>query len=98
MPPHFAGCVRARDEGPKPRILSPVSQQTYVLAEGEGSHQELLLKAATAGAKVHWFVDGALYRTSSPMEQTFWPLQRGTHKVVCSDESGRSASAVIHVQ
>jgi penicillin-binding protein 1C len=92
----------------KPKIISPPPKQTYVLApfqqvgtgqaDAGAASQNVLLKAASRGDKVYWFVDNTLYRACSAQDQTFWPLQPGTHKIVCADDSGRSASVVINVQ
>jgi penicillin-binding protein 1C len=79
-----------------PKIVSPASRQTYVLADA--SAQRVLLKAASGDDRVYWFIDDTLYRACSPSEQTFWPLRPGTHKIVCADEGGRAASVVIDVQ
>jgi membrane carboxypeptidase/penicillin-binding protein PbpC len=89
---------RMSDDGSKPQIISPMPRQTYVLEEGAGDRQKLLFQAASAGGRVYWFVDGALYRDCPPDEPTFWTLSRGDHKVTCSDDSGHSATVAISVQ
>jgi penicillin-binding protein 1C len=98
VPPDFPGCALVGDRAPNPCILSPASRQAYVFQENAPLPQNLLLKAASASERVYWFIDGALYKDCPPDEQTFWPLQRGVHKVVCSDEFSRSASVVIDVR
>jgi len=105
-PDELAGWLRqhgrlaptAGDERSKPRISSPLPRQTYVFEEGAGDRQKLLFQAASAGNRIYWFVDSALYRDCAPDEQTFWTLQRGDHKVTCSDDSGHSASVEISVR
>ena len=86
------------DQSHNPKIISPAPRQTYCLADAGASSQKVLLKAACAGDRLYWFVDDTLYRSCSSQDQTFWPLQPGRHKIVCADDSGRSAATVINVQ
>ena len=98
-PPHFAGCPRREDGETPPQILSPASGQSYVLLEADGQPpQKLLLRAVSRMGKLYWFVDGALHATSVPLEGAFWPLRRGPHTIVCSDDVGRSSSIAIEVR
>jgi len=99
LPPHFPECTRRHHEEAPPRVLSPATGQTYALLEKDGgARQKLLLKAASRMERLYWFVDGTLHTTSAPLEPAFWPLERGTHTIVCSDDAGRSSSAVIEVR
>jgi membrane carboxypeptidase/penicillin-binding protein PbpC len=98
-PPHCPTCAR-RDEGEvPPLILSPASGQRYIFQENDGhARQRLLLKAASRAGKVYWFIDGALHTAGVPLEPAFWPLERGAHTIVCSDDAGRSSSVAIEVR
>jgi len=96
MPPHLPGCPAARIAGGGPRILSPPPARTYV-ATGL-SCDRLLLKAAGGGQALYWFVDGRLHATGAPLEGRFWPMERGTHTVLCTDEAGRSDSVCVVVR
>ena len=98
-PPHLATCPRAADDGARPQILSPTDGQAYVVAGDEpSSGQKLLLKATSVADVLYWFVDGALVAAVGPSEPTFWPLARGQHTIVCSDDAGRSSAVTISVQ
>ncbi len=99
MPPHFAGCPRGAGDGARPRVLSPTAGQRYVLlSDARRPEQQLLLKAASRSRSLYWFVDGALYATGAPLSPSFWPLARGSHTIVCADETGHHATVTIHVQ
>ena len=99
MPPRHPACSTSGDGEAPPRVLSPAPRQTFVLlGDGEGSQQNLLLEAGSRMETLYWFVDGALFATSAPLEHTFWPLERGTHSIVCSDGAGRSSSVVVTVK
>jgi membrane carboxypeptidase/penicillin-binding protein PbpC len=98
VPPHLAACGRAAAGEAPPRIFSPAAGRTYLLEEGEpAGAQQLMLKASSRGGTLYWFVDGTLVATGAPLEPVFWPLARGAHTVVCSDEAGRSAVAAFSV-
>ncbi len=98
MPAHFSGCRAVCDQGSRPRIFAPGDGQSYILAEDDGGNQKLLFQASAATERIHWFVDGTLYKTCPASERLFWPLRRGEHVIACADDSGRSTSVRIDVQ
>jgi penicillin-binding protein 1C len=100
-PDEFSSC-RSAFEGiagnysSPPKILSPLADKKYIVLKGEDSKdQKLCLKASTSSKLLYWFVDGSLLGSSSPKEQMFWKLQKGSHKIVCADERGNSSSVNI---
>ncbi len=97
VPPHNPDCAAVSPADVPPRILSPAAGQTYVLLPG-AANQRLPLKAASHSATLYWFVDGALFATSGPLETTFWPLSLGPHTIACCDEGGKGASLSIAVK
>jgi len=81
------------------RILNPADGATYSLsAPGLEEPQRIALRAAATADRVHWFVNGALYRTAGPDKQVFLTLRRGRSRIVCADDAGGSRTATIEVE
>jgi len=81
-------------------ILSPAEGQTFaLLPELPAIPQGLALSASAPEAeRVYWFVDGALFAASSPGAGGFWPLARGEHVILLSDEEGNADRVRIRVE
>lgn len=102
----FLNQQRKPEPGPVPtapplRIVSPARGSTYRLLAGlEGADQQLALEAASGvgGERLHWFVNDRYLGEARPGVPTFWPLQRGTHQIVCSDARGGSDRVQIAVE
>lgn len=83
------------------RIVSPARGSTYrLLDEVAGGVQQVPLEAASGvgGERLHWFVNDRYLGESRPGVPAFWPLQRGTFQIVCSDTRGGSDRVQIAVE
>ncbi len=83
------------------RIVSPARGSTFRLLDAvAGTAQRLPLEAASGagGESLFWFVNDRYLGESRPGVPTFWPLQRGTHQIVCSDARGGSDRVQIAVE
>ena len=83
------------------RILAPARGSTYRRMAGlDVDAQRLALEAASdrAGETIHWFVDDRSVGKSRPGQPLFWPLERGTHQIVCSTARGLSDRVEIAVE
>jgi penicillin-binding protein 1C len=92
---------RPADRVPPLRITSPARGSIYrVLEDVAGSVQRLPLEAASAtgGEQLHWFINDRYLGASRSASPLFWPLQRGTYQIVCSDACGASDQVEIAVE
>jgi len=81
------------------RILNPADGATYSLsAPGLEEPQRIALRAAATAGRVHWFVNGTLYRTARPDDQILLTLQRGRQQIVCADDAGRNCAVAVNVR
>ena len=83
------------------RILAPARGSSYRWMAGlETDAQRLALEAASdrAGEAIHWFVDDRSVGTARAGQPLFWPLERGTHQIVCSTARGLSDRVQIAVE
>lgn len=83
------------------RILVPARGSTYRwMPELDVDAQRLALEAASdrAGEALHWFVDDRPVGQSRAGTPLFWPLERGTHQIVCSTVRGLSDRVEIAVE
>lgn len=106
-PAHVEAFLRAREAGdapavatgaipPPPEIAQPKDGAVFRLTGVPGEH--LVLRARDDGVARHWFVNGRPLRWTAPGESLPWPLERGTHTILCADASGRAARARITVE
>jgi penicillin-binding protein 1C len=97
---------RAPEGTPSPaaglRILSPAPGTRFrkVPDETGALSQRLALDAAAESAQetLHWFVNDRPVGRSTPGKPLYWPLERGTHQIVCSTAGGRSDRIQIAVE
>lgn len=92
----------ARTAAPSPlHITSPAGGSTFRLLPGLAEEvQRLPLEAASSagGTPLHWFINDRYVGASRPGAPMFWPLQRGTFQIVCSDVQGASDRVRIAVE
>jgi penicillin-binding protein 1C len=88
IPEPEPGCGGAGVTEP-PKIVSPDSATPYRLRrDAPGEFQRVPLVARAAG-RLFWYQDGRLVASGPPEAQTFLPLERGRHRLVVVDETGR---------
>lgn len=88
-----------RDNGFKPRILSPLGKTTYVVRDYPDRNRILTLAAsadADAGT-LFWFANDRFLGRTSPKGQLFWEPEPGLWMVTVLDSRGRADSVEIRV-
>jgi penicillin-binding protein 1C len=83
------------------RILSPAGGSRYRQVPGDETlWQRLALDAASDrnGEALHWFVNDRPVGQSRSGQPLFWPLERGTHQIVCANARGLSDRVQIAVE
>ncbi len=83
-------------------ITSPANRSAYLyLPDAARPDAQRIPFTATSGnpaADLHWFVNDSPIGASKSGGTIFWPLSKGTHRVVCSDTKGASRSVSILVK
>lgn len=99
IPEHNPECSGASN-GDRPVIVSPNEDITYFIRNHiSASQQGILLDAVAASGTqaIYWFVDGNLYGKVKPGQTIFLTPNKGTHKLTCVDDQGRSNSIIINI-
>lgn len=83
-------------------ITSPARGSAYLFMPDEiqQDNQRIPFTANSGNpsADLHWFVNDSYVGVSKSGTPLFWPLSKGTHRVVCSDTLGASRSVSISVK
>lgn len=82
-------------------ITSPANGSAYLfMPDADQQHQRIPFSAKSghAAADLHWFVNDSYIGAAKSGGTVFWPLSKGTHRVVCSDAQGASRSVRISVK
>ncbi|MYL82036.1 penicillin-binding protein 1C [Desulfovibrio aerotolerans] len=98
-PPPAPDCPGAVGDGP--RIVSPSPATVYtVRPDIPAEYQQIALTADVPAAttRLSWYVDGELTAQAAPGKRLFWLPTPGAHRLMVSDEAGRSNSVTIHVE
>lgn len=100
IPEHFPDCPKIL-AGKKPIILSPTEDTAYKLRSSvDKKYQKILLDATVSNdtKKIYWFYDGRLVSADVPTKKVFIVPEAGKHRVICSDDLGRSSMVEFTVQ
>jgi penicillin-binding protein 1C len=100
MPRLAAGCQGVLPEEP-PRIVSPDPSTPYRLRrDAPPEHQRIPLIARTGpgATRLFWYEDGLLVATTTPGEQRFLAPRSGEHRLVVTDDLGRSDGVTYRVE
>ena len=83
-------------------VTSPANGSAYLFMpdvnQQERQRIPFTANCGNASANLHWFVNDSYVGASKSGEPLFWPLSKGTHRVVCSDTGGASRSVRISVR
>ena len=83
-------------------ITSPANGSAYLFMpdadQREFQRIPFTAKSANAAADLHWFVNDSYIGAAKSGDTVFWPLSKGTHRVVCSDTQGTNRSVRISVK
>ena len=83
------------------RISSPANESVYRLVPGAERVRQNLAFEATSGLPdetLHWFVNDRPVGRSQPGQPLFWPLERGSHQIVCANARGESDRIRLDVE
>ena len=83
-------------------IATPANGSAYRFMPDadQPQHQRIPFTANSSNpaADLHWFVNDQYLGASKSGETLFWPLAKGSHRIVCADPNGRSRRVVISVR
>jgi penicillin-binding protein 1C len=85
----------------RPVITSPGADAIYVIRPHIPMKlQQIAFEASGASGtkQVYWFLDGELFCRAEPGEEVFYAPSPGDHKLICTDDAGRSASIEFRVE
>ncbi|HEX7184843.1 MAG TPA: penicillin-binding protein 1C [Thermoanaerobaculia bacterium] len=88
-------------EGEPPRIVSPDAATPYRLRrDAPPEHQRipLVARAGLGVSRLFWYQDGRLVAAVSPGENLFLPSQSGDHRLVVTDDLGRTDGITYRVE
>jgi penicillin-binding protein 1C len=100
LPEHNPDCRGTLSEN-APVITSPEDDGRYVLTTAvPREYQKIMLEASVAGEirEVHWFLNREWFATVEPGMQLFYVPEKGTHRLMCVDDLGRSMSVSFVVE
>jgi penicillin-binding protein 1C len=87
--------------GEAPVITSPENEAVYMLrANVPLEFQKILFEASTTAdnQKLFWFLDGQLLTSCDRNGRIFYTPEKGEHRLICSDNYGRSSSILFKIQ
>src|SRR5882724_8429860 len=100
LPRLAAGCSGV-PSGEAPKIVSPDASTAYHLrkdAPAEFQRIPLVARAGPGATHLFWYQDGLLVATNAPGEKLFLPPERGLHRLVVTDDLGRSEGVTYRVE
>lgn len=99
--PRLSPACGSIPEGEPPRIVSPDGTTPYRLrraAPPEHQRIPLVAHASPDAGRLFWYQDGRLVAATAPQESRFLPTVRGEHRLVVTDDLGRSGGVTYHVE
>jgi len=100
-PPPLAPACRDVPAGDPPRIVSPDAATAYRLrrdAPPEYQRIPLVAQADSGVSRLFWYQDGRLVTAMAPQESRFLDSVRGEHRLVVTDDLGRSDAVTYKVE
>jgi penicillin-binding protein 1C len=100
-PPRLSSACRGIPAGEPPKIVSPDAATPYRLrSDSPPEYQRIPLIARTGAeaARLFWYQDGLLVAATGPGESCFLPGQPGEHRLVVTDDLGRSDGITYRVE
>ncbi len=93
------GCGAPGGDGP--RIVSPSPATPYALRRDTPAEFQRIALSADAPAqsrRLTWYVDGELAAQGGPGERLFWQPSPGAHRLVVTDDLGRTDAVTVRVE
>lgn len=100
-PPRLSSACRGVLAGEPPRIVSPAAATPYRLRRDtppEYQRIPLIAHADAEASRLFWYQDGVLVAATSPGENHFLPGEPGEHRLVVTDDLGRSDGVTYRVE
>jgi penicillin-binding protein 1C len=100
-PPRVSSACRGIPAGEPPRIVSPAAATPYrVRRDTPPEYQRipLIAQASAEASRLFWYQDGMLVASTSPGENHFLPSHPGEHRLVVTDDLGRSDGVTYKVE
>jgi penicillin-binding protein 1C len=100
-PPPLAPACRGVPAGEPPRIVSPDPATAYRLrrdAPPEYQRIPLVARADSGASRLFWYQDGQLVAAMAPQESRFLDSVRGEHRLMVTDDLGRSDAVTYKVE
>jgi len=100
-PPRVSSACRGIPAGDPPRIVSPAAATPYRLRrDTPPEYQRIPLVAHTSAeaSRLFWYQDGTLVASTAPGENHFLPSLQGEHRLVVTDDLGRSDGITYRVE
>jgi penicillin-binding protein 1C len=82
----------------RPRIISPAHRCEYFITNMDTQEQKLPLAGTSDSGYLYWFINGRFYGKINTTQKLFWPMEKGTHQITCSDIYGKSSTVNIIVR
>lgn len=100
-PPRVSAACKGIPAGEAPRIVSPAEATPYrVRRDTPPEYQRipLVAQASAEASRLFWYQDGLLVASTSPGENHFLPSEPGEHRLVVTDDLGRSDGITYRVE
>ncbi len=100
IPGHWPGCVKVM-AGQAPEIRAPADGSRFKIRDSVPlDYQKIRLAASVTNQTqtIYWFQGNTMIYSGDPREEVFWAPERGTHRLVCIDDEGRSSEIRIIVE
>jgi penicillin-binding protein 1C len=100
-PPRMSSACRGVPAGEAPRIVSPAAATPYRIRRDTPAEYQRIPLIAHAGAeasRLFWYQDGLLVAATDPGENHFLPSEPGEHRLVVTDDLGRSDDVTYRVE
>ncbi|MES1211211.1 MAG: penicillin-binding protein 1C, partial [Acidobacteriota bacterium] len=100
-PPRLSPACGGIPDGEPPRIVSPDGTTPYRLrrdALPEDQRIPLVARAGAGVSRLFWYQDGRLVAATAPQESRFLPGVPGEHRLVVTDDLGRSGGVTYRVE
>jgi penicillin-binding protein 1C len=100
-PPRMSAACRGVPAGEAPRIVSPAAATPYRIRRDTPAEYQripLIAHASAEASRLFWYQDGLLVAATGAGENHFLPSEPGEHRLVVTDDLGRSDGVTYKVE
>jgi penicillin-binding protein 1C len=101
VPPRMSAACRGVPAGEAPRIVSPAAATPYRIRRDTPAEYQripLIAQASAEASRLFWYQDGLLVAATSAGENHYLPSAPGEHRLVVTDDLGRSDGVTYKVE